>query len=99
MLIALGSRFDDRVTGRLDAFSPSSFKIHVDIDPSQINKIVHVNEGIVGDVGQIIDLMIEEWEKQPAYAHKSDLDAWWTQIESWRALDCCALGRTRPPMP
>ncbi|MCH4026097.1 MAG: biosynthetic-type acetolactate synthase large subunit [Acetobacter fabarum] len=97
VLIALGSRFDDRVTGRLDAFSPSSFKIHVDIDPSQINKIVHVNEGIVGDVGQIIDLMIEEWEKQPAYAHKSDLDAWWTQIESWRALDCLRFGQDKAP--
>ncbi|PAL27243.1 biosynthetic-type acetolactate synthase large subunit [Acetobacter syzygii] len=88
VLIALGSRFDDRVTGRLDAFSPNSFKIHVDIDPSQINKIVHVNEGIVGDVGQIIAMMIEEWEKQPAYAHKADLEAWWAQIEAWRALDC-----------
>ncbi|MFT9425236.1 MAG: biosynthetic-type acetolactate synthase large subunit [Acetobacter syzygii] len=88
VLIALGSRFDDRVTGRLDAFSPNSFKIHVDIDLSQINKIVHVNEGIVGDVGQIIAMMIEEWEKQPAYAHKADLEAWWAQIEAWRALDC-----------
>ncbi|MCP1242483.1 biosynthetic-type acetolactate synthase large subunit [Acetobacter lambici] len=97
VLIALGSRFDDRVTGRLDAFSPNSFKIHVDIDPSQINKIVHVNEGIVGDVGQIIDLMIEEWEKQPAYAHKSDLDAWWAQIEGWRALDCLRFGQDQAP--
>jgi acetolactate synthase-1/2/3 large subunit len=97
VLIALGSRFDDRVTGRLDAFSPGSFKIHVDIDPSQINKIVHVNEGIVGDVGQIIDLMIEEWEKQPAYAHKSDLAAWWAQIESWRALDCLRFGQDKAP--
>ena len=97
VLIALGSRFDDRVTGRLDAFSPGSFKIHVDIDPSQINKIVHVNEGIVGDVGQIICLMIEEWEKQPAYAHTSDLDAWWAQIESWRALDCLRFGQDQSP--
>ncbi|WP_338332379.1 biosynthetic-type acetolactate synthase large subunit [Acetobacter sp. LMG 32666] len=97
VLIALGSRFDDRVTGRLDKFSPGSFKIHVDIDPSQINKIVHVNEGIVGDVGQIIDLMIEEWEKQPAYEHKADLDAWWAQIEGWRALDCLRFGQDQAP--
>ncbi|MFT8419498.1 MAG: biosynthetic-type acetolactate synthase large subunit [Acetobacter sp.] len=97
VLVALGSRFDDRVTGRLDAFSPSSFKIHVDIDPSQINKIVHVNEGIVGDVGEIIDLMIAEWEKQPAYEHKADLDAWWAQIEGWRALDCLRFGQDQAP--
>ena len=93
VLIALGSRFDDRVTGRLDAFSPGSFKIHVDIDPSQINKIIHVNEGIVGDVGKIIALMIEEWEKLPPYAHRADLDAWWAQIEGWRALDCLRFGQ------
>jgi acetolactate synthase-1/2/3 large subunit len=88
VLIALGSRFDDRVTGRVNAFSPGSFKIHVDIDPSQINKIVHVDEGIVGDVGAVIDMMIEEWERQPAATHEADLAAWWAQIEGWRALDC-----------
>lgn len=88
VLVALGSRFDDRVTGRLDAFSPDSFKIHVDIDPSQINKIIHVDLPIVGDVGRTIELMIEEWEKQPAYEHGAELDAWWQQIEAWRALDC-----------
>ena len=97
VLVALGSRFDDRVTGRLDAFSPNSFKIHVDIDPSQINKIVHVNEGLVGDVGQIMALMIEEWEKQPAYAHKAELEAWWAQIEGWRALDCLRFGQDQAP--
>ncbi len=97
VLIALGSRFDDRVTGRLDAFSPGSFKIHVDIDPSQINKIVHVNEGIVGDVGEIIAMMIEEWEKQPVYAHKAELDAWWAKIEGWRALDCLRFGQDQAP--
>lgn len=88
VLVALGSRFDDRVTGRLDAFSPDSFKIHVDIDPSQINKIIHVDLPIVGDVGRTIELMLAEWEKQPPYAHEADLAQWWQQIEAWRALDC-----------
>ncbi|MFT8368263.1 MAG: biosynthetic-type acetolactate synthase large subunit [Acetobacter papayae] len=88
VLIALGSRFDDRVTGRVNAFSPGSFKIHVDIDPSQINKIVRVDEGIVGDVGAVIDMMIEEWERTPAATHEADLAAWWAQIEGWRAIDC-----------
>ncbi|MFT9440847.1 MAG: biosynthetic-type acetolactate synthase large subunit [Acetobacter papayae] len=88
VLIALGSRFDDRVTGRVNAFSPGSFKIHVDIDPSQINKIVRVDEGIVGDVGAVIDMMIEEWGRTPAATHEADLAAWWAQIEGWRAIDC-----------
>ncbi|MFT9384421.1 MAG: biosynthetic-type acetolactate synthase large subunit [Acetobacter orientalis] len=88
VLVALGSRFDDRVTGRLDAFSPDSFKIHVDIDPSQINKILHVDLPIVGDVGRTIELMLAEWEKQTPYAHEADLAQWWQQIEAWRALDC-----------
>ena len=88
VLIALGSRFDDRVTGRVNAFSPDSFKIHVDIDPSQINKIVRVDEAIVGDVGLVIDMMIEEWERQSAPPQTADLAAWWAQIEGWRALDC-----------
>ncbi|MBO1326392.1 biosynthetic-type acetolactate synthase large subunit [Acetobacter sp. TBRC 12305] len=97
VLVALGSRFDDRVTGRVNAFSPGSFKIHVDIDPSQINKIVHVDEGIVGDVGETIAMMIEEWLKPPAYAHAADLTAWWAQIEGWRALDCLRFKQDQAP--
>ncbi|MFT8676186.1 MAG: biosynthetic-type acetolactate synthase large subunit [Acetobacter sp.] len=97
VLVALGSRFDDRVTGRVNAFSPGSFKIHVDIDASQINKIVHVDEGIVGDVGETIAMMIEEWQKQPAYAHGADLSAWWAQIEGWRALDCLRFRQDPAP--
>ncbi|WP_086554537.1 biosynthetic-type acetolactate synthase large subunit [Acetobacter sp. DmW_043] len=97
VLIALGSRFDDRVTGRLDAFSPDSFKIHVDIDPSQINKIVHVDLPIIGDVGRTMALMIEEWEAQSAYEHNDDLDAWWQQIEAWRSLDCLRFSQDQTP--
>ncbi|MCX2562639.1 biosynthetic-type acetolactate synthase large subunit [Acetobacter thailandicus] len=97
VLIALGSRFDDRVTGRLDAFSPDSFKIHVDIDPSQINKIVHVDLPIIGDVGRTMALMIEEWEAQSAYEHNDDLDAWWQQIEAWRSLDCLRFSQDQAP--
>ena len=97
VLIALGSRFDDRVTGRLDAFSPDSFKIHVDIDPSQINKIVHVDLPIIGDVGRTMALMIEEWEAQSAYEHNDDLDAWWQQIEAWRGLDCLRFSQDQAP--
>lgn len=97
VLIALGSRFDDRVTGRVNAFSPGSFKIHVDIDPSQINKIIHVDEAIVGDVGETIALMIEEWQAQPAQDRAEDLAAWWAQIEGWRALDCLRFTQDQQP--
>ncbi|KXU91991.1 acetolactate synthase [Acetobacter cerevisiae] len=97
VLIALGSRFDDRVTGRVDAFSPDSFKIHADIDASQINKIIPVDQPIVGDAGRIIEMMIEEWEKEPVYAHQADLAAWWEQIEAWRALDCLRFSQDQAP--
>ncbi|NHN92436.1 biosynthetic-type acetolactate synthase large subunit [Acetobacter sicerae] len=88
VLIALGSRFDDRVTGRVDAFSPHSFKIHADIDPSQINKIIRVDVPIVGDAGRTIALMIEEWEAQSAKPDTKALEAWWSRIKAWKALDC-----------
>jgi acetolactate synthase-1/2/3 large subunit len=83
VMVCLGARFDDRITGRLDAFSPGSKKIHVDIDPSSINKNVRVDIGIVGDAGSIITDMIAAW-KAGGYA-KPDLTSWWAQIDVWRA--------------
>ncbi|MDB5702579.1 MAG: acetolactate synthase 3 large subunit [Sphingomonadales bacterium] len=82
LIVCLGARFDDRVTGRLDAFSPNSKKIHIDIDRSSINKIVRVDLGIVGDVGRAIEDMIKIW-KARQYA-KADLTSWWSQIDTWR---------------
>ncbi|HVY35645.1 MAG TPA: acetolactate synthase 3 large subunit [Caulobacteraceae bacterium] len=83
VMVCLGARFDDRITGRLDAFSPGSTKIHVDIDPSSINKNVLVELGIVGDVGSVIRDMLAAYR---AHGHKkADLSAWWAQIETWRA--------------
>jgi acetolactate synthase-1/2/3 large subunit len=83
VMLCLGARFDDRITGRLDAFSPGSKKVHVDIDPSSINKNVRVDIGIVGDAGSIIEDMIAAWDAA-GYA-KPDLTDWWAQIEQWRA--------------
>jgi acetolactate synthase-1/2/3 large subunit len=83
VMVCLGARFDDRITGRLDAFSPGSKKIHVDIDPSSINKNVRVDIGIVGDAGGVIEDMIAAWTAG-GYA-KPDLADWWGQIETWRA--------------
>ncbi len=83
VMICIGARFDDRVTGRLDAFAPKSKKIHIDIDPSSINKNVRVDIGIVGDCGSVVSDMIAAWKAQ---RHKAaDLKAWWDQIGEWRA--------------
>ena len=86
VMIALGARFDDRVTGRLNDFAKGSKKIQVDIDPSSMNKNVPVDISIIGDVGTVLKAMQAKWaDKSPA---KSDaLDAWWRQIDTWRARD------------
>jgi acetolactate synthase-1/2/3 large subunit len=83
LIIALGARFDDRVTGRLDAFAPHARKIHIDIDRSSINKIVSAELGIVGDVGRAIEGMIALWRQRGHQA--ADLRPWFAQIDQWRA--------------
>jgi acetolactate synthase-1/2/3 large subunit len=90
VMIALGSRFDDRITGRTDAFSPNSKKIHVDIDPSSINKIIHVDIPIIGDIAHVLKAMIAEWKAQRYQVDKAALKKWWHQIEIWRARDSLA---------
>jgi acetolactate synthase-1/2/3 large subunit len=82
LIVALGSRFDDRVTGRLDAFSPHSKKIHVDIDRSSINKTIRVDLGIVADVGRTMEDMVKLW-KARAYP-PAKLDGWFKRIDKWR---------------
>jgi acetolactate synthase-1/2/3 large subunit len=83
LIISLGARFDDRVTGRLDAFSPDSRKIHVDIDRSSINKTVHVDLPVVGDVGRAMAAMLAEMDRQ-GYK-RPDFSEWWARIDGWRA--------------
>jgi acetolactate synthase-1/2/3 large subunit len=87
VMINIGARFDDRVTGRLDAFSRKSKKIHVDIDPSSINKNVHAHVPIVGDAGDVIAQMLEMWKNKQADKSwkKPDLSEWWEKIEGWRS--------------
>ncbi|NHO31994.1 biosynthetic-type acetolactate synthase large subunit [Acetobacter fallax] len=97
VLIALGSRFDDRVTGRVDAFSPHSFKIHADIDPSQINKIIHVDLPVVGDAGRTIAMMIGAWEKNASVPDQAALKTWWARIGAWRSLDCLRFTQDQAP--
>ena len=88
VMINIGARFDDRVTGRLADFSPESTKIHVDIDPSSINKNVQVDIPIVGDVTHVLDEMLKLWKSSNAKPNQKALDSWWKEIEQWRARDC-----------
>ncbi|APH54782.1 Acetolactate synthase large subunit [Granulibacter bethesdensis] len=87
LLINIGARFDDRVTGRLDAFSPFARKIHADIDPSSINKNVRVDLPIVGDAGRIVEALLAGWMKDGTEPEKEGLAQWWRQIDEWRAVD------------
>ncbi|MDA1107926.1 MAG: acetolactate synthase 3 catalytic subunit [Proteobacteria bacterium] len=88
MLLAIGARFDDRVVGKAELFSPGSKKIHVDIDPSSISKSVRVDVPIVGSVGNVLDEMIKLIKAARKQPDKAALAAWWKQIDQWRAKDC-----------
>jgi len=89
VMLCLGARFDDRITGRLDAFSPNSKKIHIDIDASSINKNVRVEVPIVGDVGRALEDMVRLW-RASAKPDRKGLAPWWEQIARWRARDSFA---------
>jgi len=88
VMICVGARFDDRITGRLNAFSPNSKKIHIDIDPSSINKTVRVDIPVVADVAHALEDMIRVWKSKSIALDKKSLDTWWKQIDGWRAKDC-----------
>ncbi|MBP7002388.1 acetolactate synthase 3 large subunit [Amaricoccus sp.] len=90
VMVCLGARFDDRITGRLDAFSPHSFKIHADIDPSSINKNVHVDVPIVGDVGSVMADILALWQARGARTRSEAVAKWWKQIELWKGRRCLA---------
>ena len=88
VMVCLGARFDDRVTGRLDGFAPNAKKIHVDVDRSSINKNIQVDIGIVGDVGHVMADMIKLWKARGLTAQP--LKPWWGAIETWRGVNCLA---------
>jgi len=85
VMLNVGARFDDRVTGRLNAFAPKSKKIHIDIDKSSINKVVHVDFGIVGDCKEVLSLLIKEIRKSHNIKSLQSKSSWWDQINNWRA--------------
>jgi acetolactate synthase-1/2/3 large subunit len=90
VMINIGARFDDRITGRLDAFSPFSKRIHVDIDPSSINKTVKVDIPIVGDCAHVLEDMVRLWRQSAQQTDKVALKDWWNKIEGWRSRNCLA---------
>ena len=95
VMICIGARFDDRITGRLDAFSPGSRKIHVDIDPSSINKNVKVDIPIIGDCAHVLEDMVRLWRAGSLSADKKALAAWWQQIDKWRGRKSLAYKNSK----
>jgi acetolactate synthase-1/2/3 large subunit len=90
VMVCVGARFDDRITGRINAFSPGSKKIHIDIDPSSINKNIHVDIPIIGDVANVLADMLAAWNAMNPRLDKAAHKAWWSQIDRWRARNCLA---------
>ncbi len=87
VMINIGARFDDRVTGRVSGFSPNSKKIHVDVDDCSIDKIIKVDVPIVGDAAAVIEAMLEEWTRRKIGNRHKAISAWWDQIKTWQAID------------
>ncbi|NEX44737.1 acetolactate synthase 3 large subunit [Pseudotabrizicola algicola] len=88
LMINIGARFDDRITGRIKDFSPNSRKAHIDIDASSINKVVRVDVPILGDVGHVLEDLLRIWKSRGRKVNKAGLAKWWTQINEWRAVKC-----------
>ncbi|MDJ0995512.1 MAG: acetolactate synthase 3 large subunit [Dinoroseobacter sp.] len=91
VMINIGARFDDRITGRVADFSPNSKKIHIDIDPSSINKSIHVDVPIIGDVAHVLEDALRIWKARGRKVNKEGLAKWWAQIEEWRAVRCLSF--------
>ncbi len=88
LMVNIGARFDDRITGRIADFSPGSRKAHIDIDPSSINKVIRVDVPIVGDVGRVLEEVLRVWTERGRKVNAEGLAKWWGRIAEWRAVDC-----------
>ncbi len=88
LMINVGARFDDRITGRIADFSPNSRKAHIDIDPSSINKVIHADFPIIGDVGHVLEDLLRVWKSRGRKSNAVAVKKWWDQIEEWRAVKC-----------
>jgi len=100
LMINIGARFDDRITGRLDAFSPKSIKAHIDIDPSSINKVIKTDIPIIGDVGHVLEDLLKVWKSRGRKTESEAVAKWWQQIAEWKEVDCLKFaqkGKTIKP--
>ena len=88
LMICVGARFDDRITGRIADFSPGSRKAHIDIDPSSINKVIHTDFPIVGDVGHVLEDLLRIWKARGRKTNAGAVQKWWDQIEEWKKIRC-----------
>ena len=88
LMINIGARFDDRITGRIDAFSPNSIKAHVDIDPSSINKVINTDIPIIGDVTHVLKDILHVWKARGSKKNNDALKKWWEQIQEWKKVKC-----------
>ncbi|MGJ8584689.1 MAG: acetolactate synthase 3 large subunit [Marinosulfonomonas sp.] len=88
LMINIGARFDDRITGRLDAFSPGSTKAHIDIDASSINKVIHVDIPIIGDVASVLKDVLDVWKSRGSKTNTEELPKWWSTLRKWQAVNC-----------
>ncbi len=91
LMINIGARFDDRITGRLDAFSPGSKKAHIDIDASSINKVIKVDMPILGDCAHVLEDLLNVWKSRGRKTDKEAVGQWWHQINDWRKVDCLSF--------
>jgi acetolactate synthase-1/2/3 large subunit len=91
LMINVGARFDDRITGLITEFSPGSKKAHIDIDPSSINKVIRVDIPIVGDVAHVLEDLLKVWKARGRKTNKEGLQSWWAQIKDWQQIKCLSF--------
>ncbi|OUS21991.1 acetolactate synthase 3 large subunit [Rhodobacterales bacterium 59_46_T64] len=94
LMINIGARFDDRITGTIDHFSPNSTKVHIDIDPSSINKVIRADIPIVGDVGHVLEDVLKVWKARGRKTNTEAMAKWWKKIEEWKTRDCLSYKQT-----
>ena len=94
LMINIGARFDDRITGVIEKFSPHSKKAHIDIDPSSINKVIQVDIPIVGDIAHVLEDLLKVWKSRGRKTNAEGVSKWWDQINTWRSIDCLKFTQT-----
>ncbi|AKS46449.1 acetolactate synthase, large subunit [Octadecabacter temperatus] len=90
LMINIGARFDDRITGVLDKFSPNSIKAHIDIDPSSINKVIRTDIAIIGDVAHVLEDLLKVWKSRGRKTNADKVGKWWDEITTWKKINCLA---------